>query len=428
MVRRPLGETFEVLGNIDAVHGLYYLVLRIWSVVAGDSIVALRAFSALGLGVAAAATVLFVARYRSLKVAVAAGLVVGMLPGLTWTSVEARGYAWAAALAIFATLALDVAEERDTRRSWQVYGAVALLACWWHLYLVLLIVGHGITIAICRPDLRRTWLACAGAAAAGVAPLAWLAWRQRDQVAWLDDLRYSWSIVLEKVLAGSYPDSVGDLRLPLALCLIVLAVIGLVDLGREEGRWPVLLLGVWAFLPICAGLLSAVTDAGLVHTRYIGFAAPAIALLATLGAARLGRPVALGVALAGFVVAVPLLVAQRADDARPHDLRAVATSAGLAHPDAVLFTAPAARTVAYAYPRPFLEAEDLSAVRHPAPDPFFDKTRDPRTLAPYDVAGRRIVVIGTREVPDAPALRTLGCLPQHLHRDRGYQVWLYLCP
>ncbi|KAA1414995.1 hypothetical protein F0U44_22130, partial [Nocardioides humilatus] len=70
----------------------------------------------------------------------------------------------------------------------------------------------------------------------------------------------------------------------------------------------------------------------------------------------------------------------------------MATSAGLAHPDAVLFTAPAARTVAYAYPRPFLEAEDLSAVRHPAPDPFFDKTRDPRTLAPYDVAGRRIVV------------------------------------
>ncbi|MEZ0581114.1 hypothetical protein [Nocardioides sp. MH1] len=427
MVRRPLGEAFDVLGRVDAVHGLYYLVLRGWSAVAGDSVVALRAFSALGLAVAVAAVVALVSRYRELPVAVAAGLVTGLLPGLAWAAVEARGYSWAAAIAVLATLALDVAEERDTPRSWWTYGAVVLLAAWWHLYLVVLVVAHGISVAVVRRDLLRTWCAAVGAAAVGVAPLVLLAWRQRDQVAWLADVQYTWSSLLEKLLGGSYPSAVGDLRLLLALTLLGLAALGVAALARSHGSWPAWLLGTWVALPLLVGLGSMVTDAGAVHTRYLTFVTPAVALAATLGAAPLGRWVAPVLAVGAIVVAVPLLVAQRAHDARPHDLGAVAASASRTGADAVIFTAPLARSVAYAYPAAFLRTADLSAVAHPAPDPFFDQTRDPASLLPHEVAGRRIVVIGTREVPDAPALRRLGCRPHKLHHDRGYRVWLYRC-
>lgn len=427
MVRRPLGEVVDVLGEVDAVHALYYLVLRMWSVLAGDSVLALRAFSALGLGVAAGLVVVLVARYRDLRVAVAAGLVTGLLPGLAWAALEARGYAWAAALAVLATLALDVAEERDTRRSWVAYGGVALLACCWHLYLVLLVLAHGVTVAAVRRDLARTWLVAAGAAGAGLAPLAWLAWRQRDQVAWLANLRYRWSSILEGVLGGSYPGGPADVRLLFAIVLVGLAVLGTAVLARSDGPWPAVLLGTWVALPLVLGLTSVLTDARVVHTRYITFAGPAVALLATVGAAALGRSTAAILAVGGLVAAVPLLVAQRAEDARPHDLRAIADSAAGAHPDAVVFTTPLARSVAYAYPAAFVDSADLSAVPDPAPDPFFDETRDPDSLAPYDVAGRRIVVIGTREVPDAPALHDLGCHRRHLHHDRGYEVWLYRC-
>ena len=427
MVRRPLGELFDVLGEVDAVHALYYLVLRAWSLLAGDSVVALRAFSSLGLGMAAAAVVVMVARYRGLPLGVAAGLVTGLLPGLAWAAVEARGYAWAAALAVLATLALDVAEERDTRRSWVTYSFVVLVACWWHLYLVVLVVGHGLTVASVRRDLFRTWLTAAGCAAAGVAPLAWLAWHQRDQVAWLDDLHYTWSALLENLLGGSYPAGPFDLRLLLALALLGLTAVGFGALARSDGRWPAVLLGTWAGLPLVVGLTAAVTDAGVVHTRYLAFAGPAVGVLTTVGAATLGRALAALLAIAGLVAAVPLLVAQRAEDARPHDLGAVAASAARADADAVVFTTPQARAVAYAYPAPFVGIPDLSAVADPAPDPFFDETRDLRTLAGRDVAGRRIVVIGTREVRDAPALRRLGCRPRHLHHDRGYEVWLYRC-
>lgn len=428
MVQRPLGSMVDTLGEVDAVHGLYYLVLRLWTAIAGDSVVSLRAFSALGLGVAAALVVVLVSRYRPLGLAVAAGLATGLLPGLTWAAVEARGYAWAAAWAVLATLALDVVEERDSRRSWQVYAGVAVLACWWHLYLVVLVVAHGVAVAVARPDFRRTWLLTAGCIGAGVAPLAWLAWHQRDQVAWLSDVHYTWSSLLERLLGGSYPGGPVDLRLLLALVLIALAVVGATALGRADGRWPVLLLGGWALLPLVVGLASALADAGIVHTRYVSFAGPAVVVLATIGAATLGRHAATVVAVGALVAAVPLLAAQRAGDARPHDLRAVAASARQADADAVFFTDPLARSVAFAYPMDFLGTADLSSVPDAQPDPFFDETREARTLAPYDVTGRRIVVIGTREVPDARPLRRLGCRPRHLFSDRGYQVWLYRCP
>jgi mannosyltransferase len=427
MVRRPVGQALDVLREADAVHGLYYLVLRGWTLVAGDSIGALRTFSALGIGVAAAGVVLLVARYRPVPVAVVAGLATGLLPGLAWASVEARGYAWAAALAVLATLALDVAVERGTRRAWMTYGGVALLACWWHLYLVLLLLAHGVAVAGGRSDVRRPWVRTAAGVGAGVAPLAWIAWHQREQVAWLADLHYTWASFVEKQLGGSYPGDPVDLRLALAVALVGLGALGCLGLVRTDGPWPALLLAGWAGLPIVVGLVAAVTDAGVLHTRYLTFAGPAVAILATLGAASLPRLAPALVAVAALVAVVPLLVAQRAEDARPHDVGAVAAAVVQARADAVLFTSPPARSVAYAYPDAFAGTVDLSAVADPAADPFFDETRDSATLTASDVTGHRIVVVGTREVPDASHLRELGCHPRHLHRDRGYQVWLYRC-
>ena len=69
LLHRPFGDTWPVLREVDAVHGIYYVVLRGWTWLTGDSIEAVRAFSALGVGVTAAATVLLVARHQRLRIA-----------------------------------------------------------------------------------------------------------------------------------------------------------------------------------------------------------------------------------------------------------------------------------------------------------------------------------------------------------------------
>ena len=140
------------------MHGGYYVVLRGWTWFTGDSIEAVRAFSALGVGVTAAATVLLVARHQRLRVAVAAGLVTGIVPGLAWTALDGRSYAWSAAFAVLATLALENAcRHRKRPRDWVLYGIVCVLACCWHLYLVLLVLGHGAAVMVGFPKGRIPW-------------------------------------------------------------------------------------------------------------------------------------------------------------------------------------------------------------------------------------------------------------------------------
>lgn len=427
MLRRPVGEVYDVLGRVDAVHGLYGFALRPWAAVVGDSIEAVRAFSALGIGVAAAASVVLVARYLPLPVAVSAGIATALLPGLAWTSVEARGYAWAAALAVLATLALDTACYHGTRRRWLVYGALCVVACWWHLYLAVLVLAHGLAVVLGQPDDRRAWTATAAGVGVGVAPLAVIAWGQRAQVSWLADLHYTWDKVVVTQFAGSYPAEPVDTRTFVVCGLLALGVLGGWHLWRSGERPLALVLGTWVALPMAIGIASAITDAGLVHTRYITFAGPAAAILATVGASALPRRLPVLVGVVALVAVAPIATAQRAPDARPHDTRAVAEAAGGVGADAVFFTVPLARSVAFAYPAEFSGMEDLSAVRNATPDPFFDETRDQTTLSHRDVAGRRVVVVGTREAPDARHLRDLGCAPRVLHRDRGYWVRLYRC-
>jgi mannosyltransferase len=419
---------YDVLGQVDAVHGLYYLALRPWTAVTGDSIEAVRAFSALGLGVAAAAVVLLVARDLPLPVAVASGFATTLLPGLAWTSVEARGYAWAAALAVLATLALDTAVHRNTRRSWLVYGVVSLLACWWHLYVVVLVVAHGVAVLIGQPEARRDWTITAAGVGMGVAPLAFIAWGQRDQVAWLADMHYTWDGIVLRQFAGSYPGVPVDTTAVVVGGLLALGALGVWHLWRSDLRWAALLLATWVTLPMAVGLASAIADAGIVHSRYITFAGPAAAILATIGASALPRRLPVLVGVVALVAVVPIAVAQRAPDARPHDLRAVAEAARRADADAVFFTVPLARSVAYAYPADFARTPDLSAVTSATPDPFFDETRDPDTVLAREVSGHRIVVVGTREVPDAAPLLDLGCSPRVLYHERAYWVRLYRCP
>ena len=60
--KRPLGSLLGMLTHVDAVHGLYYLVMHGWIRLAGESPFALRLPSALAVGAAVAAVTLIAGR------------------------------------------------------------------------------------------------------------------------------------------------------------------------------------------------------------------------------------------------------------------------------------------------------------------------------------------------------------------------------
>jgi len=427
LLDRPFGDTWSVLREVDAVHGFYYVALRAWTLVAGDSIEAVRAFSALGVGVTAAAAVLLVARHQRLRIAVAAGAFTGVAPGLAWTAVDARGYAWASAFAVLATLALDSACRYRGRRHWVVYGAVCVLACWWHLYLVLLVVAHGIAILVGLPRARVAWSVTAAGIAVGLSPLAVIAWHQRSQVSWLLDIGFTWHrMVLNQLTSGQETDPPA-IRVALLLGMLALGTYGIVHLWRDGRRWLPTILVVWGGLPTLVAIACAIAEAGM-HPRYVTFAVPAVAIAAAVGAAALPRWTPAFAALVAVALVLPAVAAQRAPDAKPGNLRELAATVEEVDPDAVFFTEARVRSIEFAYPDRFSGLPDLSAPDDPAPDPFFAGVRDPDTIGEHEVSGLRILVYGSRVVRSVQRLHDLGCRAEWVTNDRFFFVRLYTCP
>src|SRR5262249_31542078 len=79
-IRRPLGDLIAMLGNVDAVHGAYYLMM--WPVehVLGSSPIMMRAPSAFAVAVGAGAVAATGRRLISPWAGLAAGLVFAILP------------------------------------------------------------------------------------------------------------------------------------------------------------------------------------------------------------------------------------------------------------------------------------------------------------------------------------------------------------
>ena len=418
-----------MLREVDAVHGIYYVVLRGWTWFTGDSIEAVRAFSALGVGVTAAATVLLVARHQRLRIATAAGFVTGIVPGVDLH--RARRPQLRLVRRVRRTLHARARERLPAPQAAAGLGALRRglpFACCWHLYLVLLIIGHGIAVMVGFPKGRVPWTLTAIGTAVGGVPLGLIAWSQRDQVSWLTDTNYPWERMLLNQLTSGQSADPDWIRWVFLGGLLVFFVLGIRQLWKKGRRWLPSVLALWAGLPTVVAVVCAVVADGGMHPRYVTFAVPAYAIAATVGAFSLPKWTPALAAVAGLVVVVPILVAQRAPDAKPDDLRRLAATVEDEDPDAVYFTVPKARSISAAYPDAFEGIEDLSVSSDRSPMPFFAGNRDTSVIKLSDVAGLRILVYGTRPERSADRLRDLGCRSEPVTSHRHFVVTLYTCP
>ncbi|KQM29331.1 MULTISPECIES: glycosyltransferase family 39 protein [unclassified Frigoribacterium] len=324
---RSLPELWALVQRIDAVHAAYYLLMHVWTTVAGTSPVALRLPSAVAAGVAVVGVHRLLVVLGRRDAAVAGAVVAVVLPRITWMGIEARSFGPSAAVAVWATVLLVVALNRGGAARWIGYAALVGVGTALNIYVALLAVAHAVTVAAWRrvPVRRRlAWLASAAAGGLAASPVVLLAAGQQGQLGDNDMglVQIARGVVVNQWFLGGTPTRVTSTASPTepwALASLVLALVGwaamavavVVGARRRQAATS------WVLVPVLVVPTLVVVGYSLVvsplyNPRYFTFAAPVCAALIGLGVTALRGRVLRLVALAVVVVlAVPVYVSQR---------------------------------------------------------------------------------------------------------------------
>ncbi|MEV5510545.1 glycosyltransferase family 39 protein [Streptomyces orinoci] len=370
VARRSVPQIIRLLGRVDAVHGLYYLLMHPVLAVRPDE-VTLRLPSVLGAAATAALVGALGSRLARPRVGLWAGLLYAGTPFVSHYAQEGRSYALVAAGAALATWLLVRAVEQGSVRGWVAYGAVLAVTSLLHEFAVLLVAAHGVTLLWSRVrwPVWRGWGCAVAAAGVVLAPLVVLSRGQSEQVSWLRRPGAAEAEALVRAFAGPG-------RPVLAVTLLLAAVAVPAPLPR---RGPLGLSAVALPLVVVGPvLLFAVSQRQpLFLDRYLLFCVAGLPLLVAAGAERLlgwlpwRRTVVVAGVLAigaAFAVQLPGQRSERLPSGRGDQPALVAAQVGrLARPgDAVLFLPHYERRVALFYPHDFRGLRDLTLAASPA--------------------------------------------------------------
>ncbi|WP_439591360.1 glycosyltransferase family 39 protein [Microbacterium sp.] len=401
---RSLPELWALLQRIDAVHGLYYAFMHFWIQFFGASPFALRLPSALAIGATAVGVYVLGRRLATPRTALIAGLLAATLPRLMWAGIEARPFAFSALLAVWASYAFVVAAGNPRRWGWwAAYAGLAALGIIENIYLLLLVVAHGVTVIVRYRSVGRVWAGFLSAAAlAGLLglPVLLLARSQQGQLSSAGDrnpLSILRKVVVNQFFLGETPADgaaapwfmrawqvAAILAAVLGVAFMVLAIVRRARDG--DGKAMILSLTLpWIAVPTAFVAGYAVLVAPLYQPRYFTFAAPAAALLLALGIRSLARRWYAIAAVALYVLTVSVVfVSQRIPFAKSGSDWAASSAivAERSTPDDAVYFAPrddtdelsqyTARRIATAYPEAFAGLEDVTILTTGAETGTFD--------------------------------------------------------
>lgn len=294
---RSVSELLRMLSNIDAVHGLYYLVMHGWFAVFPATEFLSRLSSALTVGVAAAGVVVLGRQLSTRSVAVTAGVLFAVLPRVTWAGMETRSYAATMAAAVWLTVFCVFATRRGGHWGrWVLYAVLAAAATVLNVFLVLLVPVHAVVVAGCRPPYGPRarpvvgWALSATLALAAVVPFLLFCQTQLFQVRWISPLSADTflEILQEQYFEEAVPFAV--------LAGIVMATAVATVVGRRQtngsggdNRRLVWILLTWITVPTATLVLYSALHHPIYYPRYLSFTAPALALLLALCVVNVGR-------------------------------------------------------------------------------------------------------------------------------------------
>lgn len=309
---RPVPDLWRMLGHIDAVHGLYYLLMHGWFTVMPATEFFSRLSSSVAVGIAAAGVVVLGRRLSSRPVSLTAGLVFAMLPRVSWAGMEARSYAWTMAAAVWLTVFCVLAARRNRPASWCGYGTMLIGATLLNVFLILMVPVHTVVVWKCGArQALRGWAVAAAAAVAAVVPFLMFTQTQLFQVRWISALQLGTVLTIAR-------DQYFDRAWPFAFLAGALLAAGAIMTRRVDRLTAITL--AWIVIPTAALLLYSALRHPVYYPRYLSFTAPAMALLLGRCIVVVGRRRA-GVAAiltALAVGAAPNYLAQRGPYAKEH--------------------------------------------------------------------------------------------------------------
>jgi len=400
-IGRPVSQIFALLGNQDAVHGGYYLLMHVIAAAIGTSDAALRFPSLCAMVIATGFTAAIGRRAAALAqgrdpagrggghvpalTGLLSGLVFATAPYMTYYAQTARSYAIVTMFATISTYLLLRAYPQDRWGWWLGYAAAVALTGLFNLFGLLILVAHAVTLLLTDPrgwpgNGRRVgrvplrWLAACAAALIVLSPLLLISSRQQEQISWL--ARPDAHTILKL-----FYDFAGSKALVVPVALLVLAGIAVACIADD---WrplnPVAIALPWLVVPPFVLIAGSFVKPVYIE-RYVELCLPALAIGVAAGLVGLIRAVArtplrrLGLswapsALAGLVLAVMLIGPQHAirqTAARPDDLRlASAIVAANEQPGDVVFYIPLdMHVLGTGYPAPFLRLRDIALARSP---------------------------------------------------------------
>jgi mannosyltransferase len=371
-VRRSLPAMLAMLARVDAVHGVYYLLLWPVAHTLGTGELAMRLPSALAMSATAALIVAIGRRLVSARAGLAAGMIWAFLPVTSWYGQDARSYALVTTLACAATyLFLRATGTPDTEgadtgsRAWYSISLIALGLV--NVFGLLLIPAHAITLVLTNRASFTRWRAAAFTAIAVTLPLMVFVWRQRVDVAWIPALDQH---EVDTVIAWAGSLQASEFALLTLAIGAAFAAAG--QLAGKSARTPafprefVALCLPWLVLPLAA-LVAVSLVKPVFEFRYVLFSLPAMALLLGAAVAALGRAAATVTIAALALIAFPAQQAVRAAQGHYENIREIdrVIAANERAGDAVLYPGDNWRQAVAAYPYGLATLEDLSLDQTP---------------------------------------------------------------
>ena len=339
--QRSLPELWTMVGNIDLVHGLYYFGMHLWVKLFGISELAVRAPSAIAVGVAGACVYWIGLRLGGPRLALWSIVIFALLPRAFFAGTEARPYAFTAMLASAATLALLVALDTRSSVAWASYAGLLLLGILGNLYLGLLVVAHLVGLLTDRTVERRQRISWAKAVAAALVVALPFLVAASQQTGQLGDHEFGWrdlaqNVAVNQWFLGDTPTTttgvvttsvragdVGTWWAPAGLLfagvawLLIAYAVFRVARGADgdpagDGRQPLAWLLPWLVVPTVVIGVYSVVSKPMYSARYLTFAAPAAALLIALGLVLMRSPWwRRGAAVVIVLAAIPIFISQR---------------------------------------------------------------------------------------------------------------------
>ncbi|MFD3701274.1 glycosyltransferase family 39 protein [Streptomyces sp. NPDC058646] len=279
VVRRPTGALLDMLQNVDAVHGAYYLLMHYWIGVFGESPAMLRLPTVLAMAAAAGCVALAGKRMFGARAGLTAGLVFALIPAVTRYGQEARSYALVVLVAAAALLLLLRALERPGPVRWLCYAVSVAAAGYLHLVSLVFLGAHAFGVALYwwKDRDRRLLIGFTAAAGLGVAstyPLIRIGGGQAGrQISWIPRPRLS-------DLAAIWPQIFSSTALAAALFLAAALAWG------GDRKRSALFGSVSAVLPVVViWAISHRGDVSYFMPKYLFFVLPAWAVMAGAGIA-----------------------------------------------------------------------------------------------------------------------------------------------